>query len=457
MHTFDSLRRTYPVFAYDGYAISRVPQGVRLSFDFSIDGLCAFHPETVIYTNDLPLCNAFDSPAAKAIVYALGLVEAVSYYKAACPSVFEVRCGSLTAAQKRWWKKLWYNGLGEFFFRNGIETSEDDFTVIRCAEDYQASAPDFRASGTHIVPIGGGKDSAVTLSLLQKEIDHIYGFTVNDQPARTDTALAAGLPLSRVIRTRRTIDPQLLRLNREGFLNGHTPFSAIVAFLSLYCAYLIGAENIVLSNESSANEATVSGSQVNHQYSKSYTFERDFTEYVRDYIGLPTRYFSLLRPFNEMQIAKQFAALPQYHAVFRSCNAGSKTNVWCCNCAKCLFVYSILSPFLSEEALCGIFGENLLDKASLQADFDGLCGIADVKPFECIGTVHEVRSALCRTAAQCTAAGKPLPVLLRRFMDTHPSPGGDPLGQFNTEHNVPDDFIPYVEEMARYVRSDGVS
>ncbi|MBQ7547311.1 MAG: hypothetical protein IJT41_10135 [Clostridia bacterium] len=457
MHTFDSLRRTYPVFAYDSYSITCVPEGVRLSFDFSIDGLCAFHPQTIIYTNDLPVCNAFDAPAAQAIVYALGLVEAVSYYKAACPPVFEVRCGNLTGAQKRWWKKLWYNGLGEFFFRNGIETSEADFTQIRCPENYRTPECDFRASGAHIVPIGGGKDSAVTLSLLQKEIDHIYGFTVNDQPARTDTAKAAGLPLTRVIRTRRTIDPELLRLNREGFLNGHTPFSAIVAFLSLYCAYLIGAENIVLSNESSANESTVAGSDVNHQYSKSYTFERDFTDYVRDYIGLPTRYFSLLRPFNEMQIARQFAALPQYHAVFRSCNAGSKQNIWCGKCAKCLFVYSILSPFLSEEALRGIFGENLLDKASLQADFDGLCGIADVKPFECIGTVHEVQCALCRTAAQYTAQGKPLPVLLQRFMDTHPSPAGDPLTAFNDEHNVPQAFIPYIEEMARYVRSDSLS
>lgn len=457
MHTFDSLRGQYPVFAYDGFSIARVPGGVRLSFDFSIDGLCAFHPDTVVYTDGLPVVNAFDSPTARSIVYALGLVEAVSYYKAVCPPVFEVRCGSLNDAQKRWWKKLWFNGLGEFFYRNGIETTEDGFTDIRCREDYRTPEPDFRTSGTHIVPIGGGKDSAVTLSLLQKEIDHIYGFTVNDQPARTDTAIAAGLPLPRVIRTRRTIDPELLRLNREGFLNGHTPFSAIVAFLSLYCAYLIGAENIVLSNESSANEATVSGSDVNHQYSKSYTFERDFTDYVRAYIGLPTRYFSLLRPFNEMQIAKQFAALPQYHAVFRSCNAGSKQNVWCGKCAKCLFVYCILSPFLSEDALRGIFGENLLDKASLQADFDALCGVADVKPFECIGTVREVCSALSRTAAQYTAAAKPLPVLLQRFTQMQREPAGDPLSDFNPEHNVPDSFLPYVEEMARYVRPDGVS
>lgn len=453
MHTFESLRRDYPVFAYDGFRIEREPDGVRLRFDFSVEGLCAFHPETFIRTDALPLLNGFDDETAQAIVFSLGLTEAVSYYKAVCSPVIEVRCGALTDAQIRWWKKLWYHGLGEFFYRNGIETTEADFVTVRCTGTPKPARADFRSAGLHIVPIGGGKDSAVTLSLLQKEKDKIFGFTVNDQKARTDTAIAAGLPTERIIRTHRTIDPELLRLNREGFLNGHTPFSAIVAFLSLYCAYLIGAEDVVLSNESSANESTVSGSDVNHQYSKSYTFERDFTAYARDALGLPIRYFSLLRPFNEMQIAKQFAALPQYHAAFRSCNVGSKKNVWCCSCAKCLFVWCILSPFLSEDALVAVFGENLLEKQALLPELLALCGLRDEKPFECIGTVREVCAALQMTARKYRAAGRPLPALLRDVIDRLP-PTDDPLLDFNDEHNVPDAFMPYVEEMLRYVRAD---
>ena len=454
MHTFESLRRAYPVFAYDGYHIEREPDGIRLRFDFSVDGLCSFHPETLIRTDGLPIVNDFDSEAARAIVFSLGLTEAVSYYKAVCSPVIEVRCGALTDAQIRWWKKLWFHGLGEFFYRNGIETTEADFTDVRCSGTPHLPHSDFVRCGAHIVPIGGGKDSAVTLSLLQNEKDRIYGFTVNDQPARTDTMTAAGLSLNRMIRTHRTIDPELLRLNREGFLNGHTPFSAIVAFLSLYCAYLIGAENIVLSNESSANESTVSGSDVNHQYSKSYTFERDFTAYTRDALGLPIRYFSLLRPFNEMQIAKQFAALPQYHAVFRSCNVGSKKNVWCCDCAKCLFVWCILSPFLTQDALVGIFGENLLEKPSLLPQLEALCGLSAEKPFECIGTVREVCAALRKTSDKYRAAGQPLPALLQSVIGRLPVSDDAPLLDFNDEHNVPDDFLPYVEEMLRFVRAD---
>ena len=452
--TFASLRARYPVFRYDAYHLERTADEIVLTFDFSVPGLCSFHPQTRIPTQRLRIVNDFDSQTACAIVFALGLTETVSYWKAVCSPVIEVGCGQLTPAQKQWWKTLWFNGLGEFFYRNGIAANETDFVEIRCPETPDTPTDAFRSAGLCLVPVGGGKDSAVTLSLLRDRKERIRTFTVNDQPARTDTVRAAGLSADDMVRTYRTIDPELLRLNREGFLNGHTPFSAIVAFLSLYCAYLIGAEDIILSNESSANEANVAGTDVNHQYSKSYAFERDFTDYVRDVLGLPVRYFSLLRPFNEMQIAKQFAALPQYHAVFKSCNVGSKRNVWCCNCAKCLFVYCILSPFLSEDALTAIFGENLLEKESLRADFDGLCGLSDEKPFECIGTVREVRAALRRTIAQYRSQGKPLPALLRYVDGKLPDAADDPLLDCNAENNVPPAYQGCVKEMLRFVRAD---
>ena len=41
-----------------------------------------------------------------------------------------------------------------------------------------------------------------------------------------------------------------------------------------------------------------------------------------------------------------------------------------------------------------IFGEDLLNKPSLQQYFDELTGIAENKPFECVGTVDEVNRAL---------------------------------------------------------------
>ena len=238
------------------------------------------------------------------------MTECVSYFKAVLPERLIVHCGGLCEEEIRWWKKLYFNGLGEFLYRNGIEAAEDELIQIEAAAPQGFAAPfmpQWRFDA--LTPVGGGKDSAVTATLLRNAGKTVRYFTVNDQKARTDTVLAAGGSEEQMVRTHRTIDPALLALNRQGFLNGHTPFSAIVAFLSAYCALLIGAGDIVLSNESSANEANIEGLTVNHQYSKSYEFERDFSDYLAKYAGVPIRYFSLLRPFNELQIAKMFAVI----------------------------------------------------------------------------------------------------------------------------------------------------
>lgn len=362
-------------------------------------------------------------------------------------------CGSLSGEDILWFKKLWFSGLGEFFYRNGITTELDSFVNIVCEGEALPGGGDFVSAGLNIIPVGGGKDSAVTTELLSGFRNKNMFFTVNDQPARTQCVLAAGYDESRIIKTYRTIDPNLLELNRRGYLNGHTPFSAIVAFLSYYCAYLIGAENIALSNESSANEANIGGTGVNHQYSKSYEFEKDFRDFSDGYFGLPIRYFSLLRPFNEAQIAKKFAACPQYLKVFRSCNAGSKKNVWCCNCAKCLFVFIMLSPFVERGELIEAFGCDMLDKADLLADFEGLCGFSGVKPFECVGTAREVCAMLELTLRRFGGGEKPY--LLAEYEKRRTPVTSCELralfGEYNEVNSVGSEFLPAVREMYKYV------
>lgn len=461
---FKLFREKYPVFYYDGFKAAQKKGFIQIVFDFAIDGLCEFHPKIKIITDNLDIINGFDSEAAKAIIFSLGMTEAISYWKCACPPRFIVRCGVLSEEDKLWWKKLWYNGLSELFFRNKIKTDIESFVSIENSLDCdEAAAPTgkacdigrFNSSGMNIIPVGGGKDSCVTLELLNEVRGKNLCFTVNDQPARTQTAVAAGYSENDIIKTTREIDKELLQRNSEGFLNGHTPFSAVVAFLSYYCAYLTGAEHIILSNESSANEANIEGTDINHQYSKSYEFEQDFNEYTSRNFGKKIHYFSLLRPFNELQIAKQFAAFKKYHPIFKSCNAGSKKNIWCCACAKCLFVYIILSPFLDRDELVKIFGCDMLANESLRDDFEGLIGLSNQKPFECIGTVAEVCCALEMTAKKFEEKSIPLPRLLDWYLsipDTHFSERSDEfLGEMNTQNNIPDAFKKYITEMYKYV------
>ena len=80
--------------------------------------------------------------------------------------------------------------------------------------------------------------------------------------------------------------------------------------------------------------------------------------------------------------------------MFQSCNLGSKTDTWCADCAKCLYVYILLSAFLDDETLVKIFGKNMLDCEKYEDMFDGLVLDGKDKPFECVGTKSEVRLSL---------------------------------------------------------------
>ena len=156
------------------------------------------------------------------------------------------------------------------------------------------------------------------------------------------------------------------------------------------------------------------GSDVNHQYSKSIEFEADFREYVAQYLTEDVSYYSFLRPLSELQIACLFAEQPAYFPVFRSCNAGSKQDIWCGECPKCLFAFIILSPFLTPEQLTAVFGKNLLEDPQLLPTLQALCGETAVKPFECVGTRDEVCMALCQSMKHY----QELPVLLDYFSQT---------------------------------------
>jgi len=233
---------------------------------------------------------------------------------------------------------------------------------------------------------------------LKNEGDN-YCLIVNPKPVTLECAKVAGYADNKIVKVKRIIDTNLLNLNKQGYINGHTPFSSMLAFLSYFIADIIGKKYIALSTESSANESNVEGEKINHQYSKSVEYENDFRYYSEKYLQRNTQYFSFLRPLNELQIAKIFAKFEKYHNIFKSCNVGSKSEEWkwCCNCPKCLFVYTILSPFLYKEKLINIFGEDLFEKQELLKTLIELTGNGETKPFECVGTYEEVCFAISKT------------------------------------------------------------
>lgn len=416
MSLYQELREKYHVFRYRSYEVSVENKEIIIKYHFEIEGLSEFAPSWRFGLAGHDFHELMENKTFLDLVFNLGMVELISYWKIACPKKVEILAGSLNEKQLEWWKELYFYGLGEFFYTNGIELDAKGFMsmVSLGTKNPGKEAPLKDAKGC-LVPIGGGKDSVVSVELLRSIGEEAKCYIINPRGATINTTVAGKFAKEDVIVSKRTLDKRMIELNAKGFLNGHTPFSAIVAFSATIAAYLHGLQYIVLSNEASANESTVLGSTVNHQYSKSFKFEKDFHEYEAEFLKTGTYYFSLLRPLSEFQIARYFARCTAYHDIFRSCNVGSKEDKWCGHCPKCMFVFFILSPFISHERLCGIFGADMVNDASMIPVMEQLTGVVEEKPFECVGSRDEVNTAICMTIHQLEEAGEELPVLLKHY------------------------------------------
>ena len=393
------------------------------------------------------------------LAFHLGLIEMFSYWKAACSPEIVVRAGALDSEQIAWWMDLLRHGMGEFFCVNQIDFRQPDFVKIACVggigplgflgsigRQEKQIAHDARDDRTRdLVLTSGGKDSVVALEVLRAALSATLSATgrrfdclmVNPTEAALAVSRQAGC--TEPIIVRRRIDPRLLELNAAGYLNGHTPFSALLAFLGVTVAALGGYPRVIVSNERSAEEATAEylGSPINHQYSKTLRFERAFRQYSQKYLAPGVEYFSLLRPLYELQIARLFADSPAYFPLFRSCNRGMKDNTWCGRCPKCLFVYAALYPFLEREQMLGIFGADLFAGEGAEPILEALLGLDADKPFECVGTKEETLAALYLCAEKYREQRIELPPALRAIEGTVPQLAQRVLTAWTDQHYLP--------------------
>ena len=97
----------------------------------------------------------------------------------------------------------------------------------------------------------------------------------------------------------------------------------------------------------------------------------------------------------------------------------------------------ILSPFLDKEKRIRIFGEDLFEKKELLQTFIELCGYAENKPFECVGTYEEVRFAVSKAIQDNNGE---LPFLLKYYQDNFEMLDGDILKYYNEDNNLPKEF-----------------
>lgn len=340
---------------------------------------------------------------ARAVLPILGAVLGLSYYKAAAPAVYELDVDGLTPAGSAFLADALRHGLAEFAYRAGLPAllSTDVVALRPPADPAAAREIDPAMLDAPLVPVGGGKDSVVTVESLRTAGLRVTQFSVNPNAVMRRVAEASGLPF---VTATRTLDPLLLSLNSRGALNGHVPVTAMNSLTAVAQTQLLGLGPVVMSNESSAAEPTLTWGEeaVNHQWSKSLEAELLLASAIEAQTGQRGAYFSLLRPFTELRIARKFARITGYDRAIVSCNRafriGNPESGWCGECAKCQFVFLAFAPFMSRERLVGIVGVDMFENEALLQGFRSLLGLDAHKPFECVGEEAESTVAMSLAA-----------------------------------------------------------
>jgi hypothetical protein len=416
------LRKKYPKFVYNSFNFKLKKKGLEIRFDFKIEPDIQFSPRVLIEGISEKEIKRIGERALKNLIFNLGIIEALSYWKATCSPKIEILAGSLNKKQIRWWKDLIFKGMGQFFFENKINFLERNFLKIESFGEKFEKFEGKLNENKILVPVGGGKDSIVTIEYLKKMKKDLILFCLNPNENQKQIIKISGI--KNKIFVKRKIDKKLLELNRKGFLNGHTPFTAYLSFLSVLIAVLKDCKFIAFSNEKSSNEGNVKylGRIVNHQYSKSEDFEKKFRFYSKKYLAKNVECFSLLRNLYELEISALFSQFPQYFNAFLSCNvafqtkSGTKRPIkkWCGKCPKCLFVFASLYPFIGERVI-KIFRKNIFEDKKLLPLMLQLIGKKKFKPFECVGTKKESFLAFKLSLQRWKKENKKLPFLLKKF------------------------------------------
>jgi len=430
MNKVNLLRKKYPQFIYESYSSQLQGKNLVINFHFEIKPGIRFNPVIIIKNINHKTIRQAPKEVLDNLIFHLGLIESISYWKLTCSPEIIIRAGYLNREQIKWWKKIIFKGLGQFFFTNKINFLEPKFVTIKSGKKHKI-IPKFKikSKSNHVlVPIGGGKDSIVTLETLRKNkknlnISSLNCFALNPNP--TIIKVFKKAKCSNPLVVERKIDNKLLILNQKGYLNGHTPISAYLAFLSLLVSFISGYNYILFSNERSSNEGNIYylGKLINHQWSKSFEFEKGFRSYVKKFLGEGIEYISFLRPLYELQIVRLFVNYPKYFKTFLSCNEAYRTysgtvkplGRWCNHCPKCLFVFTSLFPFIGQKRVKDIFGENLFDKKELLPLMLELLGEKKFKPFECVGTKEETKVAFYLSLQRAKKKKSKLPFLLNYF------------------------------------------
>ena len=405
-------------FVYENVRLSDDRLSVNFDYKVITDENTFQLSEKLTFSKPLP-----DNDVANRLLRAIHIGLGVSYYKTFLPPQIN-HDYTMNEDEAYFWNDVFRNGLGEFLHTNNLSAEQlAQFTAqtgnievgAQDTDDWQPSA---------LLGIGGGKDSIVAGELLKNAEIPLSGFVLATGDNVGQTQGVADVMKVSLNVVKRKVDPQILEMNKmDGALNGHIPISLVFALVGCILACIEKSKYVIVANESSASIPQVQGTNgsVNHQWSKSLEFEKQFQAYVHKYVTENIHYTSVIRPLSSVAVAKLFCKMPAYFEVFSSDNSLLKINPekrdhprWSLNSPKSLSSFILLAPWLSDEEVLRIFGRNFLDEASLSQLFLDLLGAGETPVLDCVGTPDELRLSLAMLQNQNRYQETPL---MKQAMD----------------------------------------
>lgn len=384
-------------FFFEGYSFDT--QTMTAVFRYSIDGTRNFSETVRFEDSEVSIQEDVLDRCLELALFVVG----TSYYKTFPARAIVYRDKQFSPLQAEFINHVYREGLSQYMFENSLDPS-----MLAQVTPGTSEVSPLVYAGEGVVSLqSGGKDSLLLGELLNNQrISYTTLFmTTSGTYPKVIQKLTKQLP--RLIH--RQLDRAALdRAAQDGGLNGHVPVTYIVQAYALIDAVLHG-ENVVLAaigTEGQEPHAMVGDVPVNHQWSKTWDAEQLLSRYVTTCIAPTLRIGSPLRRFSELRIAELFERYcwNDYANTFSSCNVANyeqgQVNTelkWCGICPKCANTFLLFSPFVIPYELRRIFnGIDLYASGhpKLIKAFKGLLDVdGEMKPFECVGEVDELRTA----------------------------------------------------------------
>lgn len=396
----------------------------------------------------LPFELDLERAGTKMALQNLHIVLGTSYYKSLLgPVKLPYR---LDTSEASYWNEVYDNGLAEFAYVNKVSNPIRPFAAEHRAAPTVQSLPDLRGA---LLGIGGGKDSIVAAEICRSIAIPTTTLDIASRTHRGQAgAVAEAIGFDKVV-IERYFDTSLIGFNEQyGGLNGHVPFSAILAWLGVLMALQLSKQYVFMANEASSSVGNTvwNGREINHQWSKSLAFEKATLKLVHSHLSPDIYYVSPVRPFSSLQVMKAFASVSKrYLPLFTSCNLVLRIDPderpngrWCGTCAKCLSTWLLLSAWIDRGMLTETFGKDMFNDVSLASQLKALLNLDGHKPLDCVGTYEELR-AVTRSAL----VKYPDAALLQGISSNDiPGPSISELISQRSDHNIPKNLYEQIEQ-----------